>query len=341
MSKEGWKIQIIGDDLAFMRVDHKSKKIHCTNSETGSFGVAPGSNFKTNPAIMQAMRSNSLFVNVGLTRDGLPWWEGLSNDPPSVDSSTISWLRKPWRADVNGGSELVAQSNSRFATPMKQFPNLDPDWEKVEGLPVDGFIFGGRRSNTIPLIYQAFNWNHGVYIGSTLQSQQTSAVAEAKEGVLRFDPFAMRPFIGYNAANYFAHWIKVGAMVPQHLQPKMFHVNFFRKDSEGRYVWPGFGENGRLLQWMFDQCDRCVPGSSPTSMETPIGYVPNIQASPYLNVITKDKLAAILEVNVGEYLRELDQGKKFLLDTFGEAAVPKELLQVNEEIKQRLLASKN
>jgi phosphoenolpyruvate carboxykinase (GTP) len=338
MKKSGWEIKIIGDDLAFLRVNHATNRIMATNPESGTFGVAPGTNTKTNAAIMQAIRSNSLFVNVGIDKDGNPWWEGLTKEPPSVDRNMISWLRKPWRPDIHSGKELVAQANSRFTAPMTQFPNLDPEWDTIEGLPVDGFIFGGRRSNTIPLIYQSLSWNHGVYIGSTLQSLQTSAVAEAKEGLLRFDPFAMRPFIGYNAAAYFAHWIRIGKMIPSQFQPKIFHVNFFRRDSNNQYVWPGFGENARLLQWMFDQCDS-TPGHSSSAIETPIGYMPKLDRAPYLNVIPSDKLATILEVNKEEYLRELEQGKKFLVETFG-STVPSELLQVNDEIKQRLLTSK-
>jgi phosphoenolpyruvate carboxykinase (GTP) len=262
----GWKVWTVGDDIAWMRIGDDGR-LWAVNPENGFFGVAPGTNVETNPNAMASLSKNAIFTNVGLTPDKKPWWEGIdpahSKTPPA---GTINWLGKEWHE----GDKEVAHANSRFTAPASQCPAISPHWEDPEGVPISAFIFGGRRAGLAPLVYQALDWEHGVFVGAGMGSEMTAA-AEGGKGQTRRDPMAMLPFCGYNMGDYWSHWLDMGKKLTK--PPVIFHVNWFRKDANGKFLWPGFGENVRVLMWMAER----IAGQGKAT-ETPIGYVPSHDA---------------------------------------------------------------
>ena len=314
----GWKVTTVGDDIAWMQI--RDGRLYAVNPENGYFGVVPGTSYKSNANAMKSIEHDTLYTNVALTDDGDVWWEG--KDGP-VPAHAIDWRGNDWTPD---SKEKAAHPNSRFATPMRNNPALDPNVEKGEGVPISAIIFGGRRSDTMPLVAQAFDWSHGVYLGATMASE-TTAAATGAVGKVRRDPMAMLPFCGYNIGDYFRHWLETGKRLTH--PPLIFNVNWFRKTKEGKFLWPGFGDNMRVLKWMIDRCE-----GSDAAVKSPIGFLPHPNDLdldgldlPHMSIVE------LLGVDHEEWQKELAGHDEFFASLGG--VVPKELLEQRAQVAER------
>jgi len=316
---KGWKVWTVGDDICWMRYGPDGR-LWAINPESGFFGVAPGTSEKTNPNALASLRKNSIFTNTAVTEDRQPWWEGLSPPP----AKCTDWKGQPW---TPASKEKAAHPNSRFTAPAAQCPSISPKFDDPQGVPISAIIFGGRRARTAPLVFEAFDWKHGTYVGAMVASE-TTAAATGAVGVVRRDPMAMLPFCGYNMADYFGHWMKVGAKSDK--APRIFHVNWFRQDKDGRFLWPGFGDNMRVLKWVLDRCEGKAKGS-----KTPIGYVPAAGELDLAELNIKPEVVEeLLDVDAEAWQAEL-AGQKEWLEKFG-ARMPQEMWAQYKGLEERL-----
>ncbi len=320
----GWRVETVGDDICWMRPGPDGR-LRAINPEAGFFGVAPGTGEKTNLNAVRTLHANCIYTNVALTDDGDVWWEGLTETPPA---HLVDWKGQDWTPEAG---RPAAHPNARFTAPAAQDPAIAPEWEDPAGVPIDGIMFGGRRAGVVPLVREATDWANGVFMGS-IMSSETTAAAFGEVGKLRFDPFAMLPFCGYNMADYWAHWLEVGRATAPESLPRVFYVNWFRRDAEGRFLWPGFGENSRILEWMFRRCD-----GDGEARETPIGLLPPPEDLDTTGLdIRAEDLAELLRVDAPAILLEMPQFEEHYA-RFGDR-LPVELTAQLEMLRARLEA---
>ncbi len=317
----GWKVETVGDDIAWMKFGADGR-LYAINPEAGFFGVAPGTSMKSNPNAILSITKNSLFTNVALTDDHDVWWEGLSNPPAHL----IDWKGRDWTPH---SKEKAAHPNSRFTVPSSQCPVIDPSWEDPRGVPISAIIFGGRRSRVVPLVCEAFNWQHGTFLGASVSSEMTAA-AEGEIGKLRHDPFAMLPFCGYNMADYFGHWLSIGHKTSPEKLPRIYYVNWFRKGKHGEWLWPGFGENSRVLKWIFERTS-----GADQAQKTPIGYLPTRKGLDLSGLnLSNDTLDELFSVDVEAWRNEVS-GLRDYFKMFGEK-LPQGIVDELNALEHRL-----
>jgi phosphoenolpyruvate carboxykinase (GTP) len=319
LESQGYRVWTVGDDIAWLQVGSDGY-LHAINPEAGFFGVAPGTNEKTNPHVMTALRKNTVFTNTAMTSENEPWWEGMNDGTPN---GVVDWQGRAWSSS-NGPA---AQPNARYTVPANQAASISPRWEDPGGVPISAFIFGGRRARLAPLVYEALNWQHGVYVAATMASE-TTAAATGAVGVTRRDPMAMLPFCGYNMADYFRHWLDMGARTPH--PPKVFHVNWFRKGADGKFLWPGFGDNVRVLKWILERIEGRAAAT-----ETPIGFVPTSNSLTLDGLdVSNSTMESLLSVDGGDWSRERVETGKFF-EEFGDR-LPDEIRDEHKRLGERL-----
>lgn len=323
-SLPGWKVETVGDDIAWMKFGEDGR-LYAINPEYGFFGVAPGTSDKTNPNAMASMKENSIFTNVALTDDGDVWWEGMTDEKPA---HLTDWHGKDWTPESATPS---SHPNSRFTAPASQCPVIDPDWENPKGVPISAILFGGRRATTVPLVTESLSWQHGVYLGSAVSSEMTAAAA-GTVGQLRHDPFAMLPFCGYNMGDYFKHWVETGKKADESKLPKIFYVNWFRKDENGKFIWPGYGDNIRVLKWVFERLDGTGKAD-----DKPFGKVPSKGTLDVSGLnISEEMLETLFDISKEEGLAEVAEMREYY-KKFGDK-LPKELSAELDELEKRYSA---
>ncbi|MSQ81498.1 MAG: phosphoenolpyruvate carboxykinase (GTP) [Myxococcales bacterium] len=319
----GWKVETVGDDIAWMKFG-KDGQLYAINPEAGFFGVAPGTSSKSNPNAMSAIARNTIFTNVALTSANDIWWEGIGYEPPAGE--VIDWKGKSWER-----KEVAAHANARFTAPAHQCPAIAAEWQDPAGVPISAILFGGRRPGTVPLVHQALSWQHGVFLGSIVGSEVTAAALDVQAGTVRRDPFAMLPFCGYNMGDYFAHWLRIGETAGAQL-PQIFFVNWFRKAADGRWLWPGYGENSRVLRWIFEQCE-----GTGKFVLTPLGIMPTDDALDAPASVSAADMAELLKVDREGWLAEIADVRSRHYPKFGDK-LPPALLQELDALQARLSA---
>jgi len=318
LETQGYRVWTVGDDISWMKIGDDGY-LHAINPEAGFFGVAPGTGMKTNQNVMAALHQNTLFTNVAMTSEREPWWEGIGSEAPA---GLTNWKGEAW--DPSRGA--AAHPNARYTVPARQSPSISPKWEAPEGVPISAFIFGGRRARVAPLVYESFDWQHGVFVAATMASE-TTAAATGNVGITRRDPMAMLPFCGYNMADYFGHWLEMGEKIPK--PPKIFHVNWFRKGADGKFLWPGYGENVRVLKWILER----VEGRG-AAQETPIGYVPAKSGLTLDGLkISDEEVNELLRVDTEDWEMELEDSKQFF-GKFGER-LPRQIREEHKNLARR------
>lgn len=322
---EGWKVETVGDDIAWMKYGEDGR-LYAINPEAGFFGVAPGTSLKSNPNALHSCERNTIFTNVALTQDMDVWWEGIGYDAPG---ELIDWKGNKWNA-ATAGDVKAAHPNSRFTAPAGQCPVIAPEWEDPKGVPISAILFGGRRPSTIPLIHQSKNWAHGVFMGSIVGSEVTAAIISDQVGKVRRDPFAMLPFCGYHMGDYFQHWLDVGKATSPEKLPKIFMVNWFRKNADGKWLWTGYGDNSRVLAWVFDRCN-----GTGEAVETPIGFMPTLNAIQRPDEVSEEDMRELLSIDVEGWKKEIQDIRENHYPKFGNK-LPQELRQCLDEIQAAL-----